>query len=266
MTTKLAAIADLHLDLWAEAHLDPFEHLDPEIWKSDIVVLAGDISNNGAKKWHRMLPAVLDRVDPDRVHVIPGNHDYYGHHLDREDKLKAACDDLGCHFAQNAEIRIDDSRRVLACTLWTDYALGGRNLVYANMYDVKQRMNDFRKIRISRDGYRRIRPEDLLDLHKRQLSWLKGKLADGFIGETTVVTHHAPHPDAISTPDSDVSAAYASDLGEVIERYGPRRWLFGHTHTPANFRISGCDLANVSVGYPGQRDLEGQPPQFVFEV
>lgn len=262
---KLTAIADLHLDLWEEAKRDPLELLDDQVWASDIVVLAGDISNHGAKKWRRLLAGVLERIEPGKVHVIPGNHDYYGHHLDRDDKLQAACDELGCHFAQQAEVRIDETRRLLMCTLWTDYGLGSKSLDL-NMYAAQKGMNDYRKIRLVSGGYRRIWPSDLRTVHLRHLSWLQEKLADGFAGETTIVTHHAPHPGAIPHPDADLACAYASDLSEMIEECRPRRWLYGHTHTAADFVVSGCEIANVSVGYPGETDLSVAQPQLVFDI
>lgn len=125
---RITAIADLHLDLWEQDGQDPLKQLHPDLWTSDIIVLAGDISNHGSKKWRRLIPRVLEHVDPANVYVLPGNHDYYGHHLDREDKLQAACDELGCHFAQQKEVRIDNRARVLMCTLWTNFELGGGHL------------------------------------------------------------------------------------------------------------------------------------------
>lgn len=262
---RITAIADLHLDLWEQDGQDPLKQLHPELWTSDIIVLAGDISNHGAKKWRRLIPSVLEHVDLAKVYVLPGNHDYYGHHLDREDKLQAACDELGCHFAQQKEVRIDNRARILMCTLWTDFELGDGH-IEINMHTARNRMNDYRAIRLSRDGYRRIQTADLRALHKRHLRWLENKLADGFEGDTTIVTHHAPHPNAIPHPDSDLAGAYASDLSWLMDRHRPLRWLYGHTHASAAFEISGCEVSNVSVGYPGERDLAIDPPQFIFEL
>jgi hypothetical protein len=59
-------------------------------------------------------------LPPERVYVIPGNHDYYKHHLDDEDTLGEFRERAGTHFSQKMEVIIGGDR-FLYCTLWTDF-------------------------------------------------------------------------------------------------------------------------------------------------
>ena len=86
-------------------------------------------------------------------------------------------------------------------------------------------------------------------------------LAAPFQGATTVIKHHAPHPHAMPHPESELAPVYANDFSDVILKYRPARWLYGHMHHPVDFRIGGCQIQNVSVGYPAQEDLVRSPPQ-----
>ncbi len=54
------------------------------------------------------------------------------------------------------------------------------------------RHNDFWKIRVAADGYRRFRPHDAARIHAATLAWLNARLSEPFDGPTVVVTHHAP--------------------------------------------------------------------------
>nr|WP_244437726.1 metallophosphoesterase [Roseivivax isoporae] len=230
-------------------------------------MLAGDVANGFSKGWRRILPLVFERIDPGRVHVFPGNHDFYRGHLDAPGKLAAVCVELGCHYAQQSEIRPAPGHRILMCTLWTDFDIGPLPVDVA-MHAAEDKMNDYRHIRLSKNGYRRITGPDICTAHKLDRAWLEERLAEPFQGETTVITHHAPHPRALRHPEADVAAAYASDFSDMVLAYRPARWLYGHTHHPVDFRIGGCQIQNVSVGYPAQEDLLRSPaaPKYVFDL
>lgn len=117
--------ADLHLDFWMpRIKTHPLDALTPDEWASfDLVIVAGDLVDRGQDRWQRSLAWLGERVDVARVHVFPGNHDYYGGTLDRDDKLRDCAVAAGACWAQKAEI-VTPGRRFLYCTLWTDMALG----------------------------------------------------------------------------------------------------------------------------------------------
>lgn len=110
-------------------------------------------------------------------------------------------------------------------------------------------MNDYRLIRVSSDGFRRLQPRDTVALHRADLAWLEAQLAAPFEGETVVVTHHAPIP---PDPAQDMDASYGSDLTALIERHRPKAWLFGHTHRAQVSVVGRSAVRNVSLGYPDE--------------
>jgi hypothetical protein len=91
--------------------------------------------------------------------------------------------------------------------------------------------------------------------HQADLAWLNAELARPFDGQTVVVTHHAP---IAPVPFTDLSAAYGSDLSQMILHHQPALWLYDHTHMPQADRVGTTEVRNVSLGYPerwsGRRD------------
>lgn len=251
-------VADVHLDFWLGSKRDPFEAVEQSFWASlDALIIAGDLANKPRKRWKPLIQHIGRYVDLDRVYVFPGNHDYYDHLLNGDERLAEICAETGANFAQKAEIVVGDTR-FLTCTLWTDFVLFGDPV--GGMRAAQQDMNDYRYIRIS-PGYRRIRPSDTALIHTDHRNWLEEKLAVPYAGQTIVVTHHCPHPDLVSETRGDVDPAYGSNLLPLIEKYQPDCWLYGHTHHHVETDVGRTQVRNVSLGYPGQ-----VPPDDVVRI
>jgi predicted phosphodiesterase len=246
----ILVLADLHLDRWLSEGRDPFTALDQEFLASlDTLILAGDVTNKPKVRWPQAFRHIGQYIDPRRVHVIPGNHDYYDFTIDNEGRLAEICFEAGTHFAQKSEYTHGDLR-ILGCTMWTDFALHGDPA--GAMRSAQHNMNDYRYIRLGSAGHRRIRPSDTAFIHADHRRWLEERLATPFAGRTVVVTHHCPHPDLISEKRGDVDPAYGSNLLPLIEKYQPDCWLYGHTHYPVEADVGRTQVRNVSLGYPGK--------------
>ncbi|WP_223850189.1 metallophosphoesterase [Paracoccus yeei] len=87
------------------------------------LIIAGDLSNDPQRNWPWALSRIARLVAPERIWVIPGNHDYYGTTLD-DTVLARIAGSAGVSFAQKRALTFG-SCRVLRCTLWTDFALTG---------------------------------------------------------------------------------------------------------------------------------------------
>lgn len=241
-------LADLHLDLWLKAGRDPFQACPPETLRNlDALFIAGDLSNKPKSRWRRMLEHIGRYVPLERVFITPGNHDFYGHTLDNEDRLEQIATEAGAHFAQKRQVNVKGTR-FLCCTLWTDFNLFGD--MAGAMLEAEEKMNDYRSIRVAAAGYRRLQPVETRRKHLEHRKWLQSKLSVPFQGKTIVVTHHAPLPQAAEAIHQALQPAYCSDLTSTIERGGADKWLFGHTHIPAEDKISATRVRNVSLGYP----------------
>jgi predicted phosphodiesterase len=247
---SVLVISDLHLDRWLMADRDPFLALPADLLASvKGLIVAGDLSNKPKVWWPHMIGFLTQYVPAERVYLVPGNHDYYNHVIDGDDRLAEICAGAGVSYAQKAAIVIGYTR-FLCCTLWTDFALHG-NPVWA-MMDAEQLLNDYRYIRLSGAGFRRIRASDTALIHTDHRLWLETQLATPFEGSTVVVTHHCPHPNLIAEQRNNLDPAYGSNLLHLIEAFQPQAWLFGHTHWHVEAWVGQTLVRNVSLGYPYQ--------------
>lgn len=237
--------ADLHLDQWDLDARDPFAAIVPVLSHLDALILAGDLSDDPRRNWPVALSRISRLVDPARIWVIPGNHDYYGAALDDEVLTRMAMK-AGVNFAQKRVLTFGNCR-LLCCTLWTDFALTGDPVVA--MSRAGKGMLDYARVR--RIDGKLIRPEDTMELHLDHLDWLTREMARPWRGQTIIVTHHAPSA-AVAGPISALSPAFASDLESWIDAHRPDYWFFGHTHRPLSVRIRGAPIVNVSLGYPDE--------------
>ena len=247
---SLLVLADLHLDLWWEADRDPLAALRPDDWAQfKAVIIAGDLTNKPKIRWKYAIRCLARHIAAHRIHIIPGNHDYYDHVLDGDDRLAGIAAAEGAQLAQKRVLTFGGVR-FLCCTLWTDFELQGQPI--AAQARAVARMNDYRYIRVAQAGYRKARPSDTAARHADHHRWLSDQLATPFAGDTVVVTHHCPHPDLVTPGMGALGAAYGSDLSALIEQHQPAAWLFGHTHHRAETGRGATWLRNVSLGYPDQ--------------
>ena len=259
---KLLVLADLHHDFYRAKGMDPLESVPQEQLRAVThCVLAGDLTNKGHKKWKTSLQWIGDRIPAAKIFVMPGNHDYYESSIDREDKLRDTAQTGGATFVQKSEL-IFGRHRILCCSLWTDFEINGDRA--ANMRHASAHMNDYHLIRVAKEGYRKLAPAHTAQIHLDHRRWLEEKLVKRFDGETTVITHHAPHVKALIDQRA-IGSCYVSDLEQMILKYQPERWIYGHTHHRVGFDIGRTRLVNVSIGYPGQMELIDTLDRFTFD-
>lgn len=248
MTTLV--LADLHHDIWQGAGREPLEGCEDLLDGVHTAILAGDIAHEPLKRWPRAIEYVRRKLPHATVHIFPGNHDFYGSRLDREPAMASTAADAGATYAQMRTIVCGDTR-LLCATLWTDFELGGD--FTGNKRRAVDYMNDFRRIQVG-DGARALWCSDLIKLHRQHREWIERTLAEPWPGRTIVVTHHAPHPAALlEHPGPDLSAAFGSDLSDIIEGpHAPDLWLFGHTHDLVNTHVGRTEIRSVPLGYPDE--------------
>lgn len=254
---KLLILSDLHLELGPLPLQEGGRRIDEEV---DVVVLAGDVMDGPCgPEWAR-------KAFPDkRIVMVSGNHDLYDQHWDIGIRmLRSEARRYDIDFLENDSVVIDGVL-FLGCSLWTDYALHGQQLLGKRMLEMPGLMTDFREI--SLDGGQ-LSPVDVLARHQASRQWLQGELQACDFARTVVVTHHAPHPRSIDRFDAlkPVAAAYASDLTDLMGYAA--LWVHGHVHEAADYEISGTRVVCNPRGYL-DRDgdaLSGWDPCFTVDI
>jgi Icc-related predicted phosphoesterase len=234
---RIRVLSDLHRE---------FGHVSlPEV-AADIVVLAGDIDRGiRGVAWARM-------AFPDvPVLYVAGNHEHYDERIGRvNEKLREAAAGSNVHILENETFELD-GYRFFGATLWTDFNLFGDRPTAMIAAGAKEGgMNDYRKIR--REDTGRLQPKHTAMLHADSRLALTQFLAGGARGRSIVITHHAPSVRSLpkSKHEDPISAAYASNLEDLIVEHGPALWVHGHIHTPADYRVGSTQVLNNAQGYP----------------
>src|SRR5713101_5834150 len=226
----------------------------------EMVVLAGDIGVG--LKGVRWAVGEAERLQKDAVYV-PGNHEYYGERLNVLETMRAVVRGSRVHVLDMDEFRWDGVR-FLGVTLWTDYLAFGREQRPAAM-DKAARFLNHRRLTHCPYG---ILPKDALARHERAKAWLERKLADQGNGATIVVTHHAPSlagTDARFHKDH-LTAAFVSDLEDLIRTYSPTLWIHGHTHHCVRYVVGRTPVAANQKGYPHEPATGLFDPCLVVDV
>jgi predicted phosphodiesterase len=251
-------MSDLHLELWGDApeqakKLVAAVQPDVNVSRPDVVVLAGDIDvGDRAVAW-------ADQTFPNLpVIYVHGNHEAYGQKLDElKGRLAEACSAIDhIHFLDKEELVIGNVR-FLGSTLWTDFQLLGPDGIQDAMQAAAIGMNDYRKIRLAKAGYRKIKPLDAAQWHWNDRIWLQDRLAEPFSGSTVVVTHMEPSLQSI--PDMykgrAISAAFALNLDALVSRSD--LWIHGHIHDSMDYTVGKARVVCNPLGYP-ERGSDGQ--------
>jgi len=247
---KIQILSDLHLE-FGDYYPD---HADP-----DVIVMAGDV-HLGAKG----IGWMTKRWPDCPVLYVIGNHEYYGHALPRlADKIRKSAEGSNVEVLENRSVSIDGVE-FFGCTLWTDFRLFHNQAVAR--YEADARMNDYRRIRLS-PLYRRLRPADSVSAHSASRRWLEKAVRESSAAHGIVVTHHAPSNRSVPPRFRDdlLSAAYASNLDDLVEELSPDLWVHGHMHESCDYRIGRTRVLCNPRGYADCPNADFDP-SLVVEI
>lgn len=233
---RLHIISDLHQE-FGEVALPKVD--------CDCVIFAGDVATktNGLKWIRREFSEVP-------VIYVCGNHEFYGENYPGLiDKLKAQAAGTNVHVLENDVVTVGGVR-FFGCTLWTDMALQGDWMDGAAM--AGEVMNDYKRVRNSARGYKRLSPRDTRTAHLASVRAMREFFADGEARSSVIVTHHAPSMQSLPEDrrSKTISCAYASHLDALIEEFQPRLWIHGHIHHNNDYQIGVTRVLANPRAYP----------------
>ncbi len=235
---KIITYSDLHLEFgsgWALPH-----DLD-----ADLMILAGD-----AITFKDYSPRSKFLTDWEKhVLYITGNHEYYTRTpRDAEEeafKKWLATNHPNITFLRNEFISIDGIH-FFGGTMWTNFCGADAQA----MEIAEHQINDFRLIK--NPDFSPFKPVDTLELHDRYVINLLKWFESDLVGPRVVISHHAPviNPCTQFT-DSPLTPAFNSlDMLDIIEKYQPALWVYGHTHECDDQMINDTRIISNQLGYP----------------
>jgi len=190
----------------------------------------------------------MERLGKSAVYV-PGNHEYYGERFSILEEMRRAARWPRLRVLDMDEVVLKEVR-FLGATLWTDYLAFGRARRPEAMDKAARFLSDHQLINRPYG----FTPRDALERHERARTWLEAKLAAKWNGSTVVVTHHAPSMLGTQAKfhEAHLTAAFVSDLRELIRTYSPTLWVHGHTHHCVQYTVGHTRLVSNQRGYPHQ--------------
>lgn len=227
---------------------------------ADLIVLAGDIATKqNALAWIREFCGTTPTA------YVCGNHEFYGDRLPRvTERLIERTAGTNVHVLEDSHFTLD-GWHVYGCTLWTDLALRADWQTGAQF--AVECMNDYKRIRNSSRGYRKLLPQDTRHIHLASVQRMAEFFTAHDPARTIVVTHHAPS--ALSLPphrrEKSISCAYASHLDDFILKHQPKLWIHGHIHHFNDYMIGATRVIANPQAYPDEPN-EGFVPKLTIEL
>jgi hypothetical protein len=275
---RLHVLSDLHVDIAGNAWSPP------AFTDADVVVCAGDTMapQTLGLRWLR------DAFPGQRLLCVPGNHDFYSHHIEHQPELKTTYEEqrrrapelareLGISLLDDDEIVIGDVR-FLGSTLWTDFQQRPGYVMFGDaVREAERRHNDYRRIKVDPGRSRnKFTAAHSIAAHRKSRVFLRDALARPFTGDTVVVTHHLPSPRSLHPAASDLDWCYTSDLEAMMHgETAPALWIHGHIHHNADYVVGNTRVLANPRGYPNEPRLIGEhgrrenpnfDPKLVVEV
>lgn len=216
---------------------------------ADILIIAGDTiecDKTSLKKAKRFFEEELTKYP--RVLVVMGNHEFYG--CDLEEAKEHMSEAL-----PNNAILLDDhvyeqeGWTFFGGTLWTDMNKGNP----ITSFYIRDYMNDFRRIKKSKQPYYAFKPQVAATEHARTLRFLDSAIHNK--DKVFVITHHAPSYRSIDPKFANMheaNHAYASDLSEfILDLPQIKYWIHGHVHCTNDYKLGNTRVLSHPRGYAG---------------
>lgn len=240
---KISYVNDVHVEFGP-----PNWHPTP----GNILVLAGDIDISARCKW------INDQAqDFDHVLYVMGNHEYYGAAINlRPNEIRANLA-ANVHLLDNSSFEYNGVR-FHGSTLWTSF----NNKNMAAMGYAGNCMPEFRG-QTKLMGDIKFTPEASTELHKQSVQFLQQAIQPGDI----VITHHAPSLKSIHKrfEGNPLSAAFATNLEQLILDTKPVLWYHGHMHDSFDYHVGSCRVLCNPRGYSPHELNKGFDPKAQVE-
>lgn len=247
---KIAVLSDIH----SEFYQHDSNWLPPLPSNADVLVLAGDIAIG------QELEVILNRISAalpqTALVVVAGNHEFY-----RQPRQKTLqryrgmfANNPQIHFLENNFVDINGVR-FIGATLWTGFKLhdetDDRNYVKSM---IQAAVSDFRLIREEGIIDKTFSPANAEKLFHESCGYIESLLKKSNASKTIIVTHFPPMPDLHHPgfPIDWLSCYFTADCSELVKRYAPAYWIYGHNHWSHAAKLGETHFVSNQYGYPNE--------------
>ena len=279
---KLYVTSDIHLE-FGDCVIENNHNVDVLILSGDIMVAQDmhdhpptvtspyDSYNNldARQEKAKRFRDFLSRCSASFPHVIyvAGNHEFYnGKWPAGIEYLREECARFpNVYFMENDSRTIGDFTFV-GCTLWTDMNRGDP----ITLYHIAGMMNDYRVIRNSDHGFRRLTPDDTALHHQTSMAYIQHMIESQVNQKFVVVGHMSPsrlstHPRYAD--DAIMNGGYSSSLDDfIIDHPQIRLWTHGHTHEDFDYMIGSTRIVCNPRGYINYEERADQWQPKLVEI
>ena len=260
---KIFLISDVHFEFHNKVDwLPPL----PSVEQFDVLVLAGDIGHGpwletGLRRLRRRFPSAP-------MIYVAGNHEFYRHNISKSPLEDCEIQDF--YHLEKGSVELN-GYRFLGTTLWTGFDCLGAEYIERAMHESKYSIADFMEIRTAElsetNGVpKRIEPEFMRDIFHQSKSWLDAELKHSDPDTTIVVTHFPPCRELRhgAIPESLISAYFQANCMDLIQKYQPALWLYGHNHWSDQHQCGKTRVISNQFGYP--REGARYRPDLIIEL
>jgi len=233
---KIQFLSDLHLEYKENREYFISNPIKPI---GEVLILAGDIVNeinrsdaidffkDIEKKFNFIISAF-------------GNHEFYLGNIDFSlPKYKKQLSKN--HFLLNNETIYYKNCRFIVSTLWS-------KIEEEHKDEISKRLNDYKYIKYKNQNFSTYYSNEIFQLSK---NFIINELEKSFDGKTIIITHHLPSYDCVNPKwrNSHLASAFVSKLDDIILKYNPDFWIFGHQHEYSECKIGKTKLLSNPLGY-----------------
>ena len=219
-----------------------------ESLNNDFEIQSLGVRQGKAKRFRDFLRRCSDNFP--HVIYIAGNHEFYnGKWPAGIDYLREECAKFPNVYFMENDVKTIGDHTFIGSTLWTDMNRGDP----ITLYHIAGMMNDYRIIRNSNHGFRRLTPEDTALRHRDSLKYIQQMIEGQFDQKFVVVGHMSPsklstHPRYAD--DTMMNGAYSSSLDEfIIDHPQIKLWTHGHTHEDFDYMVGSTRIVCNPRGY-----------------
>ena len=279
---KIQIVSDLHLE-FEDINIKNEHGADVLVLSGDILVAddlrnqpadlsLSDVLDNGYGRAKRSVRYrdFFSRVSFQFPHVIyvMGNHEHYHGKFDQSAEIiQQTLGYLNIHnvYLLDNNTKDIDGVRFVGGTMWTDCNKGDP----MTMYHLEQCMNDFRVIRIAKEGFKKFLPMRTLKEFTTTRDYIKTVVEGTPVDMPVVVcTHHAPSALSIHEMykhDHLMNGGYYSDLSYMLfDQPRIKLWTHGHMHQCFDYQLGDARVVCNPRGYNDEN--RNFNPNFIVEV